>query len=99
MLRKYVDDVVAITSNFKLGERLKNGQITRTKEDLEEDIRNKVTRSEVTLGILKEVADSITPYLKFTGECSKNKSKVPVLDTQIWLAEETQEGRWYKGNP
>ena len=64
-----MDDVVAITSNCRLGERLKGDQITRTQEDLEEDVRRGVSRSEVTLNILRDVADSVTPYLKFTGEC------------------------------
>ena len=49
----------------------------------------------MTLRILTEVANTITPYLKFTGEASERGKPIPVLDTQIWYGETGQNGLWY----
>ena len=49
------------------------------------------------MDILIAVANDLTKYLRFTGETSVSGSKVPVLDTQIWLGEKAPTGVWYKG--
>ena len=70
LLVKYVDDVVAITSNCQLGTRFKDGKLVQSEEDCLMDLEQGRTRSQVTLDILREAANSITRYLKFTGEAS-----------------------------
>ena len=43
------------------------------------------------------IANSITPYLKFTGETSEGGKPIPVLDTMIWYGEPNPTGYWYEG--
>ena len=71
-------------------------KLIQTEEDCLQDLEAGKTRSENTLEILIGVANSLTKYLKFTGETSVNGSKVPVLDTKIWMGESEASGHWYK---
>merc|ERR1711954_161993 len=61
LLRKYVDDVVVIAQNAKLGVRYANCQLVWSQESEDEDLERGRTRPEVTLDVLKLVADEITP--------------------------------------
>ena len=54
-----------------------------------------MSRESVTLKALIEIANNVTPYLKFTGEASEGGKAIPVLDTQIWYGEKCPSGFWY----
>ena len=75
LLVKYVDDVVAVTSNCHLGTRFKDGKLTQTEEDCLQDLQEGRTRSQVTLGVIPAAANSIKSFLKFTGEAPQGGLK------------------------
>ena len=52
LLRKYLDDVILIVRNCKLGERYLDGRIQKTEMSEEEVKENGKNRSEITLDIL-----------------------------------------------
>ena len=67
-----------------MGSRLKDGQLKATQET--HNLDNKANRSyeEVTMEILREVANGIIPFLKFTSEVSQGATKpVPCLDSKL----------------
>ena len=82
--------------NCKLGERFRNGRVEWSQEDEDLDISEGRERSEVTLELLTQVANTIMPYLKFTGEASTRGKPVPVLDPQVWYGETGESGKWYE---
>ena len=84
LLTKYVDDILGIISCFKRGTRWVDGSLRHTAEAEEEDTRNQKSKQEVTLEALRQMANSLTPYLSFTGEVSVGGEPIPVLDTNIW---------------
>ena len=90
-----VDDVLIITTNCQLGERYVEGIIKKTEMSMEEDLKDGKTRSEVTMNLLLQVANGLTPYLKFTGEAARGKKGIPVLDTTVWYGEVEETGKWY----
>ena len=51
----------------------------------EKHVQSGMTREQVTLEILREIANSIHKFLEFTGECSQGGNPMPCLDTQIWI--------------
>ena len=97
LLTKYVDDVLGITSTVRLGTRWSREGLTCTEADLEEDIKQQRTRQEVTLEVVKDMANTLTPYLRFTGEVSNKGEAIPVLDTKVWYGEREGGQPWYKG--
>ena len=46
-----------------------------------------MTRAQVTLRVLTEVANDKIEYLEFTGEESEGDRPVPVLDCQMWYGQ------------
>ena len=54
------------------------------------------SRQELTLEVVKMMANTLTPYLKFTGEVSLNGEGIPVLDTKVWLGRREGGKPWYK---
>ena len=59
-------------------------------------MESKMSRDELTLDILKQIADSLIPFLKFTGECSKEGTPIACLDTQLWMGFPNGD-EWYSG--
>ena len=84
LLKKYVDDVLVVVTNLPLGSRYRDGKILQSKESEKEDIQRDRSKSDVTMSVLKEVANEILPFLKYTGEVSVDGMPIPVLDTVIW---------------
>ena len=87
LLKKYVDDVLIICVNLRLGSRYNKDQdnIVWSEEYEQEDIREGVSRSKNTIRVLREVADSVMGFLQFTAEVSEGREQpVPCLDTQLW---------------
>ena len=97
LLTKYVDDVLGIVNCVERGTRWKGGSLTHTEEDEAEDLRQGRSRQEVTLEVLKGMANTLTPFLKFTGEVAMPGSPIPVLDTLVWYGEKEGGRSWYQG--
>ena len=51
MMRKYVDDVVLVTTKLKLGSRYKGGVVTVDQEDVESDVQEGKTEEQVTFEV------------------------------------------------
>ena len=100
LLKKYVDDVLIICVNLKLGSRYQKEQdcIVWSKEWELEDLRNGVSRSKNTMMVLREVADSVMSFLQFTAEVSEGREQpVPCLDTQLWYGYPDAQKEWFNG--
>ena len=88
LLKKYVDDILVITTNLKIGTRYTDGKFVHNTENEEEDLREGRTASDVTMNVLKEIANGIIPFLEFTAEVSNGKkAPVPCLDSQLWYGD------------
>ena len=97
LLTKYVDDVLIVVDTMDLGSRWTSEGICSTEETVQEDTSNCRSRQEVTFEVLKQAANEITPYLKFTGEASVRETGIPVLDTKIWFGDRKGGHSWYLG--
>ena len=74
--------------NLPLGSRFyrESDSITPKKEDEEADERNCQPKDQVTIKVIKEVANSIMSFLDFTEEASQGpEHPVECLDTHIWI--------------
>ena len=98
---KYVDDVLCITRTLEYGARWNKGteQITYHLKDILEDLESGLSRKDVTLKLLQCVANSLTPYLRFTGEVAQAEEGIPVLDTRIWHGKNQGGKSWFPGCP
>ena len=92
-----MDDILGIVTCFRGGTRWINGRLQHSEEEEEKDAREGKSKQEVTLEALKEMANSLTPYLRFTGEVSLNGQPIPVLDTQIWYGDNKGGDKWFQG--
>ena len=94
MLDKYVDDVETLQESIGLGTRWERDSLVWKKEWEEED--QSVGRSEnnVTMIAVRDIANSVQPWLQFTHEepCKENNGRVPMLDVEGW-AEEDETGK------
>ena len=84
LLTKYVEDVLPITITLEPGARWKEDKITYHLKDILEDLETGISRQEVTFNVLKAVANSITPYLKFTGEVSLETNPCVGHPNMVW---------------
>ena len=75
LLKKYMDDVLVVTTNLALGSRYRNGRIERTERDTQEDRTNNRTKEEVTMEVLRNVANTVLPFLEFTSEVSVGEER------------------------
>ena len=78
LLRKYVDDILSVTNKLELGSRWRATGIIRNPEDIEEDIEQGISKEDVTMEVLRAMADTVVPWLEFTSEVSEGREK-PVL--------------------
>ena len=54
---------------------------------------------QVTMNVLKDVANSVMSFLRFTTEVSTGpECPIPCLDTQIWVGKPSKNGTWYSHN-
>ena len=100
LLKKYVDDVLVAVVNLPLGSRYcsNTNTITHRKEDEDEDSRNCQTKDQVTIKVLKDMANSVMTFLDFTAEVSRGpEHPVACLDTQIWFGYPGEQGEWFSG--
>ena len=98
LLKKYVDDVLLICNNLKLGTRLEEGKLVQTEESITEDKESGITREELTLETARQADETILPFLKFTGEVSQGPSKsITCLDAKLWYGEAEEQQPWYQG--
>ena len=67
-----------------------------TCETFSEDKSSGRTCEESTLQILESMANSIFPYLKFTGEASTTKRAIPVLDCLMRIGKLEKGGEIFK---
>ena len=59
-------------------------------------MRNKRPREQVTLQIFQQLANSMHPWLQFTGEAANDKEGIPVLDTSMKLGRMMFPGPLFK---
>ena len=97
LIKKYVDDVLVVCSKTRRGHRLVDGRLERSCESFGHDVREKLCEDQKTLEILIKLANSVMPFLKFTGEASKNTEGIPVLDTTVWIGKHEHPGPLFKG--
>ena len=65
LLKKYMDDVLIVANNHPLGTRLAGEVLTCLPEHVEEDRRNNITREELPMEILNQVANGVLPFMDF----------------------------------
>ena len=96
MFAKYVDDVNVVNEMLQLGSRWRNDGVEWSEEWRQEDVRLQMSREAVTMGVLREAADSILEWLEFTSDLPENyeSGKVPMLDLEVWVQHplENEEG-------
>ena len=98
LLSKYVDDVLMILGSLRKGTRWEGGAIRHSLEMKKQDEDQGRSRSEVTFKVLKDAANSIMPFLKFTGEWLEGERGIAVLDTWIWFGPKSCDGEWFSDN-
>ena len=54
-----------------------------------------MTRSRLTSDVLRQMANHIYGFLRFTEEASQGGQPIPVLDTEMWVGKVCPEGKWY----
>ena len=94
---KYVDDVLVVAKNVHLGCYFNGTHITWDQGIMDRHLKDKMDRSKLTLDIMRQVANSICGFLKFTGEASMQGKPIACLDSQLWVGEPSQDGLWYDG--
>ena len=95
LLRKYVDDILSITSKLEVGSRWTGNSISRRQEDIEEDTAQGRSPETVTMEVLRAMADTVIPWLQFTAEVSEGIEKpVPCLDSQLWVGTPEPQEAW-----
>ena len=98
MLKKYVDDVLLVCNNLRLGSRWHQGNICFSELWEQEDIQTGKTREQVTLNVMTKIASTQVSFLKFTGEVSEGpERRVPVLDSELWWGVPEGQHQWFKG--
>ena len=96
LLRKYVDDILIATGCLPLGSRLTGSAITAKEEDMMEDEEGGVSKEQVTMNCLREMANSVIPWLEFTSEVSEGEQRpVPCLDSQLWVGRPEEQEPWF----
>ena len=96
ILTKYVDDILLVTQNFKLGSYWNGSKVVHSKSIGARHRKSGISRSKLTLDIFKQIADSIFQFLRFTGEVSEDGNPIACLDSQIWGGRQDSNGRWYE---
>ena len=86
-MMKYVDDVNLVVTALPLGTRWDGKKFSQSEAWLKEDRLLNRTKEHVTMNALRDTADSITTFLKFTSDIPENhaNNKVPMLDIQVWV--------------
>ena len=97
LLKKYVDNLLTTVRNLPVGSRYNGNKITASSESIKEDMEAGLTQEEITMIVLKEIANIVTPFSEFTAEVSMGSQKpVPCLDSQLWYDETQEQTPWFK---
>merc|ERR1711954_110499 len=94
-----MDDVLLVCSMAERGDRIVKGKLERSCETYSTDQKKKISREDLTLSLLQEVADSYIPFLKFTGEVAHGKKGIPFLDTSMHYGTFDTSGHLFKVEP
>ena len=78
---KYEDDVLPISKTSEPATRWRERQITYHLKDILDDFHSGKSKQEITFCVLRDAANSSTPYLGFMGEFSEDGAPISVLDT------------------
>ena len=96
----YVDDGRSLHRKLKIGEWFEeeNGKFSWKKENEEIDVKNELTREEVTRREILKAINSISPNLTFTMELSKDFEdlRLPTLSFSLWEGENSLEHSYYE---
>ena len=96
LIKKYMDDILVIVSNLPIGTRYTDGKLNHSKEGETQDKEKNRTASEVTMDVLKQIANDIIPFLEFTTEVSNGEEEpVPCLDSQLWFGTLNRQAPWF----
>ena len=87
-----------ICPNLRLGTRWNGTNLEHTREAEKEDAEAGRDPEGVSLQVFIDAANSVIPYLTFTGEVSRGRSnKIPCLDTEVWYGRPDRQERWFEG--
>ena len=92
----YVDDETIVTEPVPLGARYTDGRVEIIEEEIEND--RSIPGDLRTARILKDVGNSICPFIKVTVDCGSNHEDgyLPVLDVKTKVVNNKIEYRFYK---
>ena len=95
LLTKYVDDVFTAAHVLKPGLRWEGNTKTLVWDPETEkvDVENNEPQDQRTMKLIADISSQILECLNFTWDSlTRNSSqKIPVLDTQLWIKEESRE--------
>ena len=94
----YVDDLLLISQNLRIGSRWRDGTLHWCRETEIEDLEKGRDNEEVTLQVYLDAANEIIDCLKFTGEVSRDGRPIPCLDVQLWAGHQEAEGEWFSSS-
>ena len=84
---KYIDDVNMVATMLALGSRWRSGRVEYRNEWELEDRDSGKSQELVTMECLRDAADAVLPWIRFTldlPELHENRM-VPMLDLQVWV--------------
>ena len=86
-MMRYVDDSNSVTDVMPAGARFENGRIRIKPEHVDEDLQIKPDLR--TAQVVKQVANSIFPFIKMQVDCPSmnDNNLVPILDLQVGVRE------------
>ena len=92
----YIDDHSLVTNPVPLGARFKNDRVEIIEEEIEND--RSIPADVRTSKILKEIGNSICPFIKVSVDCPSNHEDgfLPILDLKTRIVENKVEYRFYK---
>jgi hypothetical protein len=98
MYKRYVDDIDVCSSKLKLGTRLINEKLEWSNEWMREDIQTGKDNDKVTIGIIREIGDTIYDFIKLTSECPSDCTSgyVPILDLQCKVTKNRIVHKFYE---
>ena len=88
LFAKYVDDVNVVMGMLRLGMRWQGKSLVYSEEMEEKDREAGLTREDVTMERVRELADDVIDWLDFTQDHPGKHSTgmVPILDVQVWIS-------------
>ena len=84
---KYIDDVNLVAGMLSLGSRWRTGKVEYSEEWEVEDREKNKSQELVTMECLRDAADAVLPWIRFTLDLPEfhENGMVPMLDLQVWV--------------